>query len=151
MRCPECGCIDDKVLETRFSKDKDLVRRRRECLGCGVRFTTQEEVIRAELMVVKSSGSRQDFSAAKLRLGLSLACRKRPVSDEQIDEAVSAIRRELERRFERDVPARVVGELAMEKLRELDSVAFVRFASVYRDFRDAGEFVTAIRDLEKPS
>lgn len=151
MRCPECGCIDDKVLETRFSKDKDLVRRRRECLGCGVRFTTQEEVIRAELMVVKSNGSRQDFSTAKLRLGLSLACRKRPVSDEQIDEAVSAIRRELERRFERDVPARVVGELAMEKLRELDSVAFVRFASVYRDFRDAGEFVTAIRDLEKPS
>ena len=147
MRCPECDCTEDKVLETRVSKNKTIVRRRRECVNCGHRFNTQEEVIRTEYIVTKSDGRREELNLQKLRNGLDLACRKRPVTSEQIDKAMDEIKKNLAKNFEREVPSKEIGRLVMESLKAIDEVAYVRFASVYRNFKDTTEFIQEIQAM----
>ena len=147
MLCPDCGCTEDKVLETRVSKNKDIVRRRRECTSCGLRFSTQEELIRTDFVVIKSDGRREDLNLQKIRNGLEVACRKRSVSSSQLDQAMNNIKKSLEKNFEREVPSKEIGELVMENLKAIDEVAYVRFASVYRNFKDAAEFIKEIKDL----
>ena len=151
MRCPKCENTDDKVIETRVSKEGDSIRRRRECLGCGHRFTTYEMVMRVERVIVKRDGCREDFDPKKLRDGVKMACWKRPVSERQIDEIVQAIDERLEKVAEREVPSDMVGELVMDELKKVDEVAYVRFASVYRRFTHADQFINEIRSLtDKP-
>ena len=148
MRCPECASTENKVLETRLSKDRNILRRRRQCVACDHRFSTQEELVRGELVVLKSNGRKQDFNVQKMRQGLTIACRKRPVSELDIDEAVEAIKRKVNDRLEREIHSHEIGELIMDQLKALDAVAYVRFASVYREFKDASEFIEAIEALK---
>ena len=147
MVCPECGCTEDKVLETRVSKNKAIIRRRRECVDCKTRFNTQEEVIRTEFHVVKSDGRREELNLQKIRNGLEIACRKRPVSSAQIDKALEQIQINLQKEFDREVPSKEIGRLVMGGLKGIDEVAYVRFASVYRQFKDADEFIREIKEL----
>ena len=147
MRCPECGCTEDKVLETRVSKNKDIVRRRRQCIGCNHRFNTQEELIRNDFVVIKSDGRREDLNLQKLRSGLEIACRKRPVTNQQINDAMEEIKNALEKEFDGEVPSKEIGRLVMNSLKPLDEVAYVRFASVYRNFKDTDEFIQEIQDM----
>jgi len=147
MRCPKCSCLDDKVTDTRVSKEGDSIRRRRECLNCNQRFTTYENVTRAEVVVVKRDGSREDFNAEKVRAGVRHACWKRPVSEEQIEAVVRRVAEQLENLQEREVASQVVGEQVMRELQRLDEVAYVRFASVYRRFKDIDQFLDEIRNL----
>jgi transcriptional repressor NrdR len=147
MRCPKCGCQDDKVIDSRASKEGSTIRRRRECLGCSHRFTTYEEIERQELVVVKRDTRREPFSREKLRAGMQRACDKRPVSHDVIDAAVGRIVEELSERFDHEVPAKEIGERVMRELRALDAVAYVRFASIYREFAEVGEFVDEINRL----
>ena len=147
MRCPKCSCLDDKVTDTRVSKEGDSIRRRRECLNCSQRFTTYENVTRAEVVVIKRDGSREDFNAEKVRAGVRHACWKRPVSEEQIEAVVRRVAEQLENLQEREVASQVVGEQVMRELQRLDEVAYVRFASVYRRFKDIDQFLDEIRNL----
>lgn len=147
MRCPECDSSESKVLETRVSKNGEMIRRRRECLKCSCRFTTQEEILRNEFIVIKSDGKREELNLQKIRNGLELACRKRPVQQEQIDDVMKSIKKELESRYEREIPTADIGRLVMNSLKGVDEVAYVRFASVYRQFKDAAEFVEEIKQL----
>ena len=147
MRCPKCSCLDDKVLDTRVSKEGDSIRRRRECLNCNQRFTTYENITRAEVGVIKRDGSREDFNAEKVRAGVRHACWKRPVSEEQIEAVVRRVAEQLENLQEREVASQVVGEQVMRELQRLDEVAYVRFASVYRRFKDIDQFLDEIRNL----
>jgi transcriptional repressor NrdR len=148
MRCPKCGCQDDKVIDSRASREGATIRRRRECLGCGFRFTTYEEVERAGLMVVKRDGRREEFSKEKLMSGLKKACQKRPVGPKVIEDLVERIVNTITDKYEREVPAEVIGKLIMEGLRVTDDVAYVRFASVYRRFQEATDFVHEVKKLE---
>jgi len=147
MLCPKCSGLDDKVTDTRISKEGDSIRRRRECLSCGNRFTTYESILRAEVVVVKRDGTREDYDMEKIRLGIRKACWKRPVSEEQIETVVKAITERLENLQEREVPSQAVGEMVMKELQQLDEVAYVRFASVYRRFKDIDQFINEIRKL----
>ena len=147
MRCPECGCTEDKVLETRVSKNKDIIRRRRQCIGCNHRFNTQEELIRNDFVVIKSDGRREDLNIQKLRSGLEIACRKRPVTTQQINDAMEEIKNALGKEFDGEVPTKEIGRLVMNSLKPLDEVAYVRFASVYRNFKDTDEFIQEIQDM----
>jgi len=149
MRCPKCGGLDDKVIDTRASDDGVVTRRRRECLGCGTRFTTYEEIHREQLRVQKRDGSFQDFDRNKLISGIVKACQKRPISTEQIEALAERVINELENEFGKEIPSREIGERVMRQLRGLDEVAYVRFASVYRQFRDPGEFIKEIQQLGK--
>ncbi|MCX6910328.1 MAG: transcriptional regulator NrdR [Verrucomicrobia bacterium] len=151
MLCPKCRHTDDKVIDSRMSRDGAVIRRRRECLGCGHRFTTYEETERATLLVVKRDGRREEFDRRKLAAGLLKACEKRPVSAEQIDRTVEEIVEDLGNKYEREVPATAVGESVMKHLSKLDQVAYVRFASVYRQFRDINEFMHTILELNSKS
>ena len=148
MRCPKCGTQEDKVIDSRASREGATIRRRRECLSCGHRFTTYEHIERASLMVVKRDGRREEFSREKLLAGLARACQKRPVTQEQIEEAVEKIIDGLSSEFDREVPYAAIGARVIEALRGLDPIAYVRFASVYRRFEDAGEFVDEVKKLE---
>ena len=148
MRCPKCGQVDDKVIDSRASREGATIRRRRECLGCRHRFTTYEEIERGNLMVLKHDGRHEEFSREKLLAGIRKACQKRPVTPEQIEEVVEKIVADLSTEYDREVPAAAIGERVMAALRVLDPVAYVRFASVYRRFEDAGEFVDAVKKLE---
>jgi len=150
MRCPKCGCQEDKVIDSRASREGSSIRRRRECSACRHRFTTYEQIERARLIVVKRDSRREEFSKDKLRAGLTRACQKRPVSQEAIEELVEKIAEELNNNYAGEVPARAIGARVMEGLRGLDAVAYVRFASVYRRFEEATEFVQEVRKLEKP-
>ncbi|MCL6637886.1 MAG: transcriptional regulator NrdR, partial [Alicyclobacillus sp.] len=138
MRCPYCQADSSRVVESRASEDGASMRRRRECLNpaCGRRFTTYERVEQRPLMVVKKDGKREEFSLEKLYRGLSKACEKRPISTGEVERVAERIERQLRLEFEREVPSAVIGERVMEELRGLDGVAYVRFASVYREFRD---------------
>ena len=147
MLCPDCGCTEDKVLETRVSKNKDIIRRRRECTQCSTRFNTQEELIRTDFVVIKSDDRREDLNLQKIRNGLEISCRKRPVTSKQIDKAMQNIKLSIEKNFDREVPSKEIGVLVMENLKAIDEVAYVRFASVYRNFKDAAEFINEIQDL----
>jgi len=147
MRCPQCGCEDDKVVETRVGKDGDTIRRRRECLRCGERYTTREALVLPEILVVKRDGTREDFDPEKLRRGIELACWKRPVRDEQVDRVVEQVMADLLKRVDREVPSHLVGEMVMSGLQTLDEVAYVRFASVYRRFKDIDQFIDEVKCL----
>lgn len=150
MRCPFCGADDTAVVDTRVNDEGDLVRRRRKCSACDKRFTTYE---RAEIrlpQVVKKNGSRTEYNREKLRASLELALRKRPVSTESVDAAIGDIEDKLLSAGEREVTSQQVGELVMRELKKLDKVAYIRFASVYRNFEDLDEFSDAIREVKKP-
>ncbi len=149
MRCPYCGHLEDRVVDSRDAQEGLATRRRRECLGCGRRFTTYERVEDALPQVVKKDGRREAFDRRKIVEGLLRACQKRPVSREQIDGLVSSVERRVQELGEREVPSHVLGEAVMERLRELDPVAYVRFASVYRAFADVGEFMSELEDLAR--
>ena len=148
MRCPKCGCQDDKVIDSRSSREGATIRRRRECVGCGHRFTTYEEVERTGLLVLKRDGRREEFSKEKLLSGLRKACQKRPISLKVIEDLVERMVIEITDKYEREVPAEVIGQLVMEGLRATDDVAYVRFASVYRRFQEATDFVHEVKKLE---
>jgi transcriptional repressor NrdR len=149
MYCSKCGEIDDKVIDSRLSKDGKAIRRRRECIGCGHRFTTYEEIERNELRVAKRDGRSEPLSKQKLLAGLIKACEKRPVSVEVLEQAADEILLELENEFHREVPSQVIGAKVMQRLHALDEVAYVRYASVYRSFQDIGEFIEEIQQLER--
>ncbi|MGD2081472.1 MAG: transcriptional regulator NrdR [Chromatiales bacterium] len=149
MRCPFCGALDTKVIDSRLSGEGEQVRRRRECLVCKERFTTYETAELNLPRVVKSDGTREPFDARKLASGMSRALEKRPVSTEQQDAALERLRRKLLSRGEREIQSRAIGELVMEELRALDQVAYVRFASVYRSFEDVNAFREEIERLER--
>ncbi len=149
MRCPRCGCQEDKVIDSRASKEGAAVRRRRECTACGHRFTTCEEFVPAELKVVKRDGTKEDFDREKIRLGIKKACWKREIPDDAINDLLASIVNELESAYEKEVPSSEVGNRVMEGLRALDKVAYVRFASVYRDFKDIDEFIAEIRRMDR--
>ncbi len=149
MHCPFCSADDTKVIDSRLVAEGDQVRRRRECTSCGERFTTFETAELVLPRVIKSDGVRQPFDDEKLRAGMMHALQKRPVSIEKIDEATLRILHRLRATGEREVKSRLVGELVMDELKKLDSVAYVRFASVYRSFQDISEFRTEIEKLER--
>ena len=149
MRCPKCGCLEDKVIDSRSSKEGATIRRRRECAQCGQRFTTYEEIEHAELMVVKRDGRREPFSREKLLRGITKACQKRPVSPEVIENLTADITAEITSKFDREVPGAEIGERVMNGLRGIDDVAYVRYASVYRRFEEATQFVHEVNQLEK--
>lgn len=149
MRCPFCGAQDTKVVDSRLAGDGDQIRRRRECLSCAERFTTYEFAELRMPRVVKSDGTREDFSEEKLRTGFLRALEKRPVGTEQIEAALNRVKHALHTLGERELDSRVIGEWVMNELRELDQVAYVRFASVYRSFEDVNAFREEIERLEK--
>lgn len=149
MRCPKCTSIEDKVIDSRISKDGSTIRRRRECLECGHRFTTTETLVHDGLVVVKRDGRREDFSRDKLVHAVRAACHKRPVDAEQISMLVEDVADILEAQYDSEIPARAIGDAVMERLRKMDQVAYVRFASIYKQFRDVTEFVDEISALEK--
>ena len=148
MRCPKCGCQDDKVIDSRSSREGATIRRRRECIACTYRYTTYEEIERAGLVVMKRDDRREEFSKDKLLSGVRKACQKRPVSPKVIEDLVESIVIKITDQFEREVPAEAIGKLVMEGLREIDQVAYVRFASVYRRFQEATDFVQEVKKLE---
>ncbi|MCR4441127.1 MAG: transcriptional regulator NrdR [Peptococcaceae bacterium] len=148
MRCPYCGWSDSRVLETRLSDDGYSVRRRRECLNCQSRFTTYEKVDDLPLLVVKKDGSREPFDQHKILNGLLKACEKRPVSLDKLENTAAEIERVLKNKsLKREVASSEIGEMVMERLKELDEVAYVRFASVYREFKDINTFLDEIERL----
>jgi transcriptional repressor NrdR len=147
MRCPKCGCQDDKVIDSRASREGATIRRRRECTACGYRYTTYEEIERAGLVVLKHDGRREEFSKEKLLSGLKKACQKRPISQKVIEDLVEKIVNEVTDKYEREVPAEAIGKLVMDGLRQIDEVAYVRFASVYRRFQEATDFVHEVKKL----
>lgn len=140
MRCPNCNSLDTQVKDSRPTEDSSVIRRRRVCVACNFRFTTFERVQLREIMVVKSHGERQPFDRAKIEQSVALACRKRNVSQDRIDRLVTGIQRQVETLGESEVATQAIGEMVMEGLRQLDSVAYIRFASVYRDFSEARDF-----------
>jgi transcriptional repressor NrdR len=149
VHCPFCGADDTKVIDSRLVAEGDSVRRRRECLTCGERFTTFETAELVMPRIVKRDGTREPFDEGKLRRGLTRALEKRPVSIEQIESAINRIMHDLRSTGERELPSLKVGELVMQELRGIDGVAYVRFASVYRDFQDVSEFEKEIKSLTR--
>ena len=147
MKCPFCGHQEDKVVDSRASSDGVAIRRRRECLGCAKRFTTYEHVEEQPLMVVKKDGRREPFDRHKLLAGLVKACEKRPVSMDGLEQLVDEVERDISQQFEREVSSREIGERVMKKLHALDPVAYVRFASVYREFKDVEQFMRELKEL----
>lgn len=147
MKCPFCRVDNDKVVDSRASEDGFAIRRRRECLGCHRRYTTYERIEEAVLKVVKKDGVRLPFQRERLKKGLEKACWKRPVSDEALEGIVAAIETEIYSNFDTEVDSQYIGELAMQHLRELDQVAYVRFASVYRAFKDVHDFVDELSPM----
>ena len=147
MKCPFCAELENKVIDSRLSNQGAVIRRRRECLECTRRFTTYERVEEILPMVVKKDGRREAFARHKVIEGLKLACQKRPVSAEQLDAVVDGIERRLQEIGEKEIPTTVIGESVMRELARLDEVAYVRFASVYRSFKDLGEFMTELKEL----
>jgi transcriptional repressor NrdR len=147
VKCPFCTELENKVIDSRLSNQGAVIRRRRECLGCTRRFTTYERVEEILPMVVKKDGRREAFDRQKVLDGLKSACQKRPVSVEQLDAVVDGIERRLQEMGEKEVPTSVIGETVMRELARLDEVAYVRFASVYRSFKDLGEFMSELKEL----
>ena len=149
MRCPFCACDNTQVKDSRPTEDNTSIRRRRQCEGCGARFTTFERVQLREITVVKSNDQREPFDRSKIEQSVALASRKRGIAQERLDQLVSGIQRQIETLGDSEVPSKAIGEMVMEGLRALDSVAYIRFASVYRDFseaRDFEEFAGTVRD-----
>ena len=149
MRCPFCGSLEDRVVDSRLIRDGTVIRRRRECLSCGRRFTTYEYIEHSPLLVVKRDGRREQYQREKLVKGIKEACHKRPVSAEQIEELVDKIEGEIFARGVPEISSLEIGEIVMNHLHTLDEVAYVRFASVYRKFRDIAEFEDILREVER--
>ncbi len=147
MKCPTCSHPETKVIDSRLSADGTAIRRRRECLKCVYRFTTYEYVEQVPLMVVKKDGRRQAFDRTRIVSGIMKACEKRPVSIEKIEEITTDIERLVQKKFDREIDSKVIGELVMEKLSQLDEVAYVRFASVYRQFKDVNQFMSELKSI----
>jgi len=149
MRCPKCTSIEDKVIDSRISKEGNTIRRRRECLECGHRFTTTETLVLDGMIVIKRDGRREEFDREKLVHSVRAACHKRPVDIEQITMLVEDVIDAIEARFENEIPSQAIGESVMQRLRSIDQVAYVRYASVYKEFRDVSEFMSEIGSLDK--
>jgi len=147
MRCPRCGHSEDRVIDSRTSKSGDVIRRRRVCVSCEHRFTTREEVVKVALHIIKRDGRHEELSREKLINGIARACEKRPVNMEEIEAIVDSIITELGNDFEREVTSDIIGEKVMERLEKIDEVAYVRFASVYRRFKDVNQFINAIQGM----
>ncbi len=144
MRCPKCGADNDKVLDSRTARDGAAIRRRRECLSCTYRFTTHEEIDRDEIMVVKRDGRREEFSRQKLEHSVRVACQKRPIPDRRVRDLLDSIISDLDAD---EVSSEQIGNLVMEGLNKIDKVAYIRFASVYRRFTDANQFLSAVTEM----
>jgi len=149
MKCIYCGCIDSKVVDSRQNEDGTSIRRRRECISCGKRFTTYETVENTPILVVKKDGSRQPFDIAKVKTGIMKACEKRPISMASIDRLVSDIQRKILNSLDQEVSSTTIGDLVMEGLKEIDEVAYVRYASVHRQFKDINTLLDEIESLVK--
>lgn len=149
MKCMFCGAIDSKVIDSRAVEETNAIRRRRECLSCGKRFTTYETVETTPIMVVKNNGEREQFDISKVKRGIIRACEKRPVTMHQIDLLVSEIEKKVYNRLDEEISTKVIGEYVMEGLKQLDEVSYVRFASVYKQFKDISTFFDFINDFEK--
>ena len=147
MKCPFCGFLEDKVVDSRESKDGDSIRRRRECLECSRRFTSYERIDEIPYMVVKKDGRREVFDRNKIMSGLLRACEKRPISSAQLEETVNLVEKQVQDTPDRELSTNVIGKIIMHRLKELDKVAYVRFASVYLEFEDVSEFMTELKDL----
>jgi transcriptional repressor NrdR len=147
MKCPFCGAIDNKVIDSRLSKDGNAIRRRRECIVCIRRFTTYERLEEIPIMIIKKDGRREIFSRDKVRSGIQRACEKRDVSMNIIEEFLDDLERDLRDTGEKEIPSTAIGEKVMEKLHEIDDIAYVRFASVYREFKDVNDFVSELKNL----
>ena len=147
MKCPYCTSKEDKVTDSRETSEGQSIRRRRECMNCGKRFTTYEHVEKTPLMVVKKDGRREPFNHQKILNGLLKACEKRPISVENLESMATEIEAELQRKFEQELGSNFIGEIVMEKLAKLDDVAYVRFASVYRQFKDVNQFMRELREV----
>ena len=147
MRCPYCSSIDNKVVDSRMGKEGDSIRRRRECLKCEGRFTTYERIEEVLPSVIKKDGRREPFDRLKILNGLKKACEKRPISTEMLEKTVEEIEKSLQEKGLKEIPSTVIGEEVMERLHKLDEVAYVRFASVYRSFRDINEFMSELKDI----
>ena len=149
MKCMYCGCIESKVVDSRSAEDSTIIRRRRECLNCGKRFTTYETVENTPILVVKSSGARQSFDPNKIKNGIIKSCEKRPVSMSKIDKLVEDIQKKIYNSLAQEVSTKEIGEMVMEGLKEIDEVAYVRFASVYRSFTDISSFMNELEKMVK--
>jgi len=147
MRCPFCGHKEDKVVDSRSTQEESAIRRRRECLKCGKRFTTYEYIEEVSLMVVKKDGRREAFDRKKILSGVIRACEKRPIAMEKMEDVVTQVERAIQKKYDREVPTSKIGELVMERLKFIDDVAYVRFASVYRQFKDVGQFMVELKDI----
>ena len=149
MKCLYCDCTESKVVDSRSADDDRTIRRRRECIGCGRRFTTYETIEVTPVLVVKNNGTRESFNAEKIRNGIVKSCQKRPVSAGEIDEIVADISKEIYNSMESEIPTKVIGEMVMERLKKLDEVAYVRYASVYRSFKDLSSFMAELKQMMK--
>jgi transcriptional repressor NrdR len=147
MKCPFCGFVESKVIDSRVSKEMDAIRRRRECLNCAKRFSTAEVVEEGLPLVVKKDGRRETFDRGKILAGLKKACEKRPIGVTDLEKIVSRIEHDLTEKAEKEITSTDIGQMVMEELRRLDPVAYVRFASVYRQFKDLTEFMEELKDL----
>ena len=150
MRCPKCTSVEDKVIDSRISKEGNTIRRRRECLECGNRFSTIENLVRDNLIVIKRDERREPFDREKLSRAVHAACQKRPVDEEQLSMLIEDVTDAVEAQYDGEIPSRAIGDAVMQRLRRIDQVAYVRFASVYKEFRDVSEFMHEISNLEKP-
>ena len=149
MKCPKCGFSEDKVIDSRLARNESSIRRRRECQSCQFRFSTLEAIVPTEMYVIKRDKNREEFDPKKIRSGIEMACYKRPVREEQLDELIQLIIKRLEAKGKTEIPSSELGHIVMEELKELDEVAYVRFASVYRQFKDIDQFINEIRLLNK--
>ena len=147
MKCPFCGEIDNKVIDSRPGKNGDAIRRRRECIICGRRFTTYEHIEEIPIMIIKKDGRREVFNSENVRSGIQKACEKRNISINVIDQFIDDLERDLKETGEKEIPSSIIGEKIMAKLHEIDDVAYVRFASVYREFKDVNDFVSELKGL----
>ena len=147
MKCPFCGEFDNKVIDSRVSKDGSVIRRRRECIECTRRFTTYEHIEEIPIMIIKKDGRREIFSRAKVRQGMQRACQKLDISMNVIEDFIDELERDLRETGEKEIPSRVVGEKVMAQLHRLNDIAYVRFASVYREFKDVNDFLSELKSL----
>ena len=147
MKCPFCRSDNDRVIDTRTIQEGTAIWRRRQCLACNRRYTTYERIERTTVKIIKKDGAREPFDHSKIKRGLEKACWKRPISDTQLEAIIAEVENQLETSFESEVPSRELGELVMQHLRQLDQVAFVRFASVYRQFEDVHDFVDELKPM----
>ncbi len=149
MRCPFCSAVEDKVIDSRSAKDLTFIRRRRECLHCGRRFTTYERIEEVMPAVVKKNGDREIFDRNKIRRGLDISCQKRPVSPDQIEEIIHKVELAVQDMDKREVSSRAIGEEVMKQLQFMDKIAYIRFASVYKEFKDIDDFIEQVEELDK--